>query len=312
MSESKIEQAVRIDDPIDHSFALIGALVGFAAVAIAGILILGTGGAALVIIGSLAVYGSGSLEKIAKNWRYTAGQVVQGSPNVFVGGRSRNAARAKDLVFCVHDHLKKIISGCETIYINCREAARVKESTWCDGALEAGCETVFYGGPSKQVESKRFSGELPELFWITREVIDWATLLAPTPDPTKFVKFWKVYDALSNIVTAGDKILGYSGMISQAQGDYETANKIAAIQDNPVYVYSMMAFGGVGQAKPFVGRGGGAVPPATRPPALPAPAPRPALPAPPRQLALPAPEPRLALPPPSGGTGSTGGGTPGG
>ncbi|TKC96362.1 PAAR domain-containing protein, partial [Polyangium fumosum] len=296
MSEATpLEQAVRIDDAVEHSLAFLGAVLGALGGLALGLLVFGTGPLGWLAAAGVAVYFSNAGEKAFKNLKHEAGDVAEGSPNVFVGEPGRNAARARDKVRC---HDLQIATGCATISINQELAARVKEETVCDGKLKTGCETVFYGGPSARVLAKRFSGELPEWFYVGREVVDWVTILAPTgaADPSKW---WRLYDRVSRGLTFADKAAGYTAAIAQGLGYQEVADVITRVTDHPAYVWGTTAFGGVGVARDLRRARGGPPPPPGPPPPGPPPPPPPG-PPPPPPGPPPPPPPGPPPPPPPG------------
>jgi uncharacterized Zn-binding protein involved in type VI secretion len=72
------------------------------------------------------------------------GNIIQGSPNVFIGAPGRRAARKGDLV--QHDDgLEAIMEGEPTVRINGLPAARITDAVSCDGRIATGCGTVRIG-----------------------------------------------------------------------------------------------------------------------------------------------------------------------
>jgi uncharacterized Zn-binding protein involved in type VI secretion len=72
------------------------------------------------------------------------GNIIQGSPNVFIGAPGRRAARKSDLV--QHDDgLEAIAEGEPTVLINGLPAARITDAVSCDGRIATGCGTVNIG-----------------------------------------------------------------------------------------------------------------------------------------------------------------------
>lgn len=184
MSNTKLEQAARLHDPVEHSQALLGAVLGVLAAVAVGVALAvffpvtfaALAGATLLstalFMGDLAATMSSMGEWIASTFlpKQTCDGVRTGAPTVTVGGRELNAARVEDEVEC---HSETIISGTKTITIETKLATRAEEETRCGGKLkkDACCPTVFYGGPSEKVDSVRLSGELPMWFWTAREVM---------------------------------------------------------------------------------------------------------------------------------------------
>ena len=74
---------------------------------------------------------------------HVGGPVIQGSPNVTIGGLP--AARVGDTLICVGppDKIKK---GSSSVFINGKEAARMGDSTNHGGVIVMGNPTVIIGG----------------------------------------------------------------------------------------------------------------------------------------------------------------------
>jgi len=73
---------------------------------------------------------------------HEGGPIVEGSPNVFIGGVA--AARLGDKVQC-NGPVDTIVEGEPTVFINGRPAARIKDKTAHGGVIVAGCTTVCIG-----------------------------------------------------------------------------------------------------------------------------------------------------------------------
>ncbi|GFO58412.1 type VI secretion protein [Geomonas silvestris] len=70
------------------------------------------------------------------------GPILEGSPNVFIGGMP--AARVGDKVHC-NGPVDMIVEGEPSVFINGRPAARMGDKTAHGGVIVAGCPTVFVG-----------------------------------------------------------------------------------------------------------------------------------------------------------------------
>ncbi len=327
-----IESAARIDDAIEHTGAMFGAVAGFIGGLILGAIVVVafamTGPLAIfLLVASAAVLFSGIGEFLGKKfYKHEAGDIAEGSQTVFVEGPRRNAARTFDKVKCHSGQF--IVSGTLTIEIEGRKAARVTEETRCDGKIKKGADTVKYGGPSVQVAPKRFSGEIDPFFFVFREVVDWATIILGgwklfTKDWSKLTKIGKLLEGAALAYTGLDKTLSGLGMYWNATGNYGAAKWLGDnITDTWAYKSVGWAFGlrglknGVMDARAdyLARQAAGATPhlPTATPdlpsvphtnPSVPHTTPsvpnQPlALPAPQPQLALPAPQPQLALPAP--------------
>lgn len=143
--------------------AVVGAIVSYAvyaaATALAGLLIVGTGGLAAVAIAAVGVGAVlatskyiGQLSSGVTNWidgmlPAEDGPVLLGAPNVLIRGLP--AARAGlDLVACVkHSTPPLVAEGSETVTINGMPASRFDDRVACGATLKQGVETVLIGGP---------------------------------------------------------------------------------------------------------------------------------------------------------------------
>jgi len=280
---SEALRAARFADPVAHSHALtgflVGAVVGVVAAAAATVVIgaavaaleVATAGLATpLVIGVAATaleFGANAYvgakltewateegERIgSEHMAAPSGQVSQGSPNVFVNARP--AARATDTETC---DAGTVAQGSETVRFNALPAARVTDKTSCGGQIVDGSANVFIGGPRETVAD------------IQPEVPEWVR--------------WGV--AIASVVPA----IGQAG---------RAAWKMAgAIRSQGLVRAAQTGAKSVAQAMEQRGARALARADAGRQLALPAPPKRLALPAPEKRLALPAPEKRPALPPP--------------
>jgi uncharacterized Zn-binding protein involved in type VI secretion len=153
-------QAARLHDPIGHSptmsWLLTGLLAG-AAIAVAAVAIVGTGGlAAAAIIGGAAAAGAGLGEVMSTmSWapKEVVGKIMRsGSANVFTN--KRPAARAHlDYAECdKHTDAEVIATGSGTVFINSMPAARVSDKTSCSAEITEGAGDVNIGGPTVQTD----------------------------------------------------------------------------------------------------------------------------------------------------------------
>ncbi len=168
-------EAARVDDPIYHTSALagflIGAIIGIAIIAVAAFAFFTCGFFAGLVLGFLAdQIASGVLqlgEAIGRSIHSTAGKILTGSPNV--NTNSRPAARAVLSTVICEDHSPeiRIAQGSCNIYINSQPAARKDDHTECDAVIEDGSPNVFLGGGTQTV--LEISPEIPD--WL-RQVVD--------------------------------------------------------------------------------------------------------------------------------------------
>ncbi|MDG5493415.1 RHS repeat-associated core domain-containing protein [Niveispirillum sp. BGYR6] len=148
--------AAREGDPIEHSSAMAGFLVGAAiglAAAVAVVAVVGTGGAALAVVGAvggiMASTGTGALvgQALGSTFTHAAGEIAPTcSDNVIINGK--RAARAIEDKGKCSDHgptPQRIAQGSRTVIINGQPAARIKDKLECDGVIAAGSPDVFIG-----------------------------------------------------------------------------------------------------------------------------------------------------------------------
>lgn len=167
------QTAIRVGDSILHSEALEDGIEGIILGAAIGLVIGALLVAAEVMTGGLAIFAiallvGGMGGQIGKDWgkgtTHPKGKVLTGSPNVFVGGLDKPAARAKADVAHCDDHSdsepainqpailgKLIAQGSKTVLINGFHAARQGDKGTCEFTLDKGCETVLIGGPTETV-----------------------------------------------------------------------------------------------------------------------------------------------------------------
>lgn len=168
-------EAARVDDPIYHTSALagflIGAIIGIAIIAVASFAFFTCGFLAGLILSFLAdQIASGVLqlgEAIGRSIHSTVGKILTGSDNVSTN--SRPAARAVLSTVICEDHSPeiRIAQGSGNIYINSQPAARKDDHTECDAVIEDGSPNVFLGGGTQTV--LEISPEIPD--WL-RQVVD--------------------------------------------------------------------------------------------------------------------------------------------
>lgn len=156
-----MRQAARLGDPIGHSpsmsWLLRGLLIG-AAIAVAGVVIAGTGGlAAAAIIGASAAAGAGLGELLSTmSWapKEKCGFIFGVcSSDVFTNGI--RAARAHlDVAQCSKHSTPHppIAAGSGTVFINGLPAARIDDSIACGAVITGGSHNVFIGGGVAQTD----------------------------------------------------------------------------------------------------------------------------------------------------------------
>ncbi|HKU94185.1 MAG TPA: DUF6531 domain-containing protein, partial [Vineibacter sp.] len=176
-------KAARLGDPIEHSRALagflIGAVVGLAVGAAIVAATVATGGAALAVVAAVgtaaASTGGGALlgEAIGGATTYHAGDIAPiCSHNVLVNRKP--AARAiVDVGACSNDGPppKPIAQGSKTVMINHKPAARVGDRLVCDGKISDGSPNVRIGGQTTTY--LEITPEVPEWLHTGAEILMW-------------------------------------------------------------------------------------------------------------------------------------------
>jgi len=161
--------AARLHDPVGHSptmsWLLKGLLAG-AAIAVAAVAIVGTGGlAAVAVVGGMAAAGAGIGEMMSTmSWapKEVVGKIMHAcSANVFIN--QRPAARAHlDYAKCKkHSDAEVIATGSGTVFINGMPAARVSDKTSCSAEITKGAENVHIGGETVQTDEMRAEDLVP-------------------------------------------------------------------------------------------------------------------------------------------------------
>ncbi|EDS4736994.1 RHS repeat protein [Salmonella enterica subsp. enterica serovar Oranienburg] len=169
-------EAARVDDPIYHTSALagflVGALIGIAILAVAAFALFTCGFLAGLVLGFLAdQIASGVLaagEAIGESIHSTAGKILTGSRNVSINSRPAGVAVISTVTCDDHAPEIRIAQGSGNVYINSQPAARKGDHTECDAVIESGSPNVFIGGGTKTV--LEISPEIPDWLRTTVEV----------------------------------------------------------------------------------------------------------------------------------------------
>jgi uncharacterized Zn-binding protein involved in type VI secretion len=254
----KLECAARIYDRVEHTRSFLGALAGFLVGLAVGIFlvaaVVSTGGlAAVALVASAALLGSSLGEFVGKFISHDAGDVKTGALTVFVGGVNRRASRVDDKLECHSGEI--IVSGCQTIFVETLNAARVTEETSCGGKIKdgSGCPTVRYGGESVVVRPKRFSGELPGWFYWGREAVGLVAMVAGWraifKDWGKYGRWLKGYFISSTAFTVTDKALNVAQGVAHHVENTGLEDAIKSIRNHPIYKLASFGFYAVGQGR---------------------------------------------------------------
>lgn len=162
--------AAREQDEIAHTASegwMIAGAIGGALIAAAAIAV--TGGAALVAVSAVAAgacTGGGLGELMGSmSWapRHTTGQLILGSPNVYINNRP--AIRAHLSTGACDEHNgspQRVAEGSEKVSINSYPAARIGDRLTCSAEIYSGSANVFIGGDKAQTDE--ISPEIPE--WV--------------------------------------------------------------------------------------------------------------------------------------------------
>jgi uncharacterized Zn-binding protein involved in type VI secretion len=140
------------------SWLVTGLLVG-AALAIAAVAVIGTGGlAAAAIIGGAAAGGAGIGELLSTmSWapKEICGMIVGAGTATDVFTNNLPAARAHiDLTSCSkHSGSPPIAEGSDNVFINDQPAARVEDKIACSAVITDGSPNVFIGGGTTQTDA---------------------------------------------------------------------------------------------------------------------------------------------------------------
>jgi RHS repeat-associated protein len=152
-------QAARLGDPIAHTGALtgflVGAVIGIALIALVAAATLSCG-FLLPLLAGLASAGAAAgilwlSEAIGASLSTPSGAIITGSPDVFINGRT--AARAKvDTAVCdKHPPVLRIAEGSATVFINGLPAARKNDAIVCGAKINGGSKNVFIGGGTSRL-----------------------------------------------------------------------------------------------------------------------------------------------------------------
>jgi uncharacterized Zn-binding protein involved in type VI secretion len=174
-------EAARLGDPIAHTSALtgflMGAVIGIALIAAVAFATFTCGfGVALLAglaagIGASAILGLG--EAIGRMFTSQTGAITLGSPNVFVNSRNAAYATASTVTCSKHNPVPLIAEGSGNVFINGLPAARKGDAITCGAKIDDGSTDTFIGGGT--VRYLEVEDEVPP--WL-RTAVDWAFALA--------------------------------------------------------------------------------------------------------------------------------------
>ncbi len=176
-------EAARVTDPIEHTSALtgflIGAVLGVALIAAVAFATFTCGfGVALLAglaagVGASAILGLGEAIGKSRWFTSTTGTILTGSTNVFVNGKLAAFATASTVACSKHSPVPLIAQGSGGVFINSKPAARKGDKITCGAAVADGSSNVFMGGGTQTYLP--YDDEVPP--WL-RTTVDWAFALA--------------------------------------------------------------------------------------------------------------------------------------
>lgn len=250
--------AAREQDEIAHTASegwLIAGAIGGALIAAAAVAV--TGGAALVAVSAVAAgacTGGGLGELMGSmSWapRHTTGQLVSGSPDVYINHRP--AIRAHVSAGACDEHSgspQRVAEGSVKVFINNYPAARIGDRLTCSAEIFSGSPDVFIGGD--KVQTDEISPEIPE--WI-----NWAMMgiggaaLAVLASPAIAILgtlggmgggyagsylggalFGEGSDGQKWMMLAGSLVGGTAGAKGGMKFDAWRSNKLAGIEGTPL------------------------------------------------------------------------------
>jgi RHS repeat-associated protein len=173
--------AARITDPIAHTSALagflVGAIIGIALIAAVAFATFTCGFGVALLAGLVAGVGASAIlslgENIGKMFSSPSGTITLGSPNVFVNSLASAFATASVVACSKHNPTALVAEGSGNVFINSLPAARKGDATTCGAKIDKGSDNTFIGGGT--VRYLDVQDEVPP--WL-RTAVDWAFALA--------------------------------------------------------------------------------------------------------------------------------------
>jgi len=174
-------EAARLGDPIEHTRALagflMGAIIGIALIAAVAFATFTCGFGVALLAGLAAGLGASGIlslgESIGKMFKTTTGAITLGSPNVFVNRKPAAFATASTASCSKHNPTAMVAEGSGNVFINSKPAARNGDAVTCGAKISKGSDDTFFGGGS--VRYLPVDDEVPQ--WL-RTTVDWAFALA--------------------------------------------------------------------------------------------------------------------------------------
>lgn len=174
-------EAARLGDPVAHTSALagflVGAVIGIALIAAVAFATFTCGFGVALLAGLLAGVGASAIlglgEAIGKMFSSKSGGITSGSPNVFINKRKAAFATASTVKCKKHSPVPMVAEGSSNVFYNSLPAARKGDAITCGAKIDDGSGNTFVGGGT--VRYLPVDDEVPEWF---RTTVDWAFALA--------------------------------------------------------------------------------------------------------------------------------------
>lgn len=276
-------EAARLTDPIAHTSALagflVGAVIGVALIATVAFATVTCGFGVALVAGLAAGIGASAIlslgEAIGKMFSSVSGTISTGSPNVFTNAKAAAMAVASTVVCSKHPPVPAVAEGSATVFINSLPAARKKDAIVCGAKIDEGSPNVFIGGGT--VQCLPVEDEIPG--WL-RTTVDVAFTLAGlvgglagwarqtglgftrafTPCAAKFVAGFVIGEAVGRFVIAPvlgrvigglfgnpvDVTTGHKILLAHEETDFVVASPIP-VEINRFYASNLISIGSLGR-----------------------------------------------------------------
>ena len=250
-------EAARLTDPIAHTNALagflIGAVIGVALIAAVAFATFTCGFGVALLAGLAAGVGASAIlalgEAIGRMSSSRAGAISSASPNVFTNSRGAAYVSVSTTVCSHHNPLPLVAEGSSSVFINGLPAARKQDAITCGAKIDDGSSNVFIGGG--RVAYLPIADEVPG--WL-RTTVDWAFALAGLvgglaglvkaagglsravlPCAAKFIGGFMIGEAVGRYVAAPVMTRVMGGLFGRPV-DVATGRKLLLAQDETDFV----------------------------------------------------------------------------
>jgi YD repeat-containing protein len=174
-------EAARLGDPIAHTSALagflVGAVIGVALIAAVAFATFTCGFGVALLAGLLAGVGASVIlsvcEGIGRSFSSPSGTIRSGSPNVYINGKNAAFATASAVECSKHNPTPLVADGSGNVFYNGLPAARKDDAITCGAKIDSGSPDTFVGGGTQRYLP--VDDEVPG--WL-RTAVDWAFALA--------------------------------------------------------------------------------------------------------------------------------------